>query len=61
MPLFEFTCRHCGHQFETLVLGTRRAACPKCASGDLEKLYSTFAAGNSGAPSSKSSAASRFT
>ncbi len=61
MPLFEFTCRNCGHRFETLVLGSRRAACPNCSSADLEKLYSTFAAGSSGAPSSKPSGASRFT
>jgi putative FmdB family regulatory protein len=61
MPLFEFACRSCGHQFETLVFGNRRAECPKCSSADLEKLYSTFAAGSSGGTSSKSPAASRFT
>jgi putative FmdB family regulatory protein len=62
MPLFEFTCRSCGHRFETLVLGSRRASCPKCSSGDLEKLYSTFAAGSSNpSSSSRPSGAPRFT
>jgi putative FmdB family regulatory protein len=61
MPLFEFTCRICGHRFETLVLGNRTASCPKCSSADLEKLYSTFAAGSSGSAAAKSPSASRFT
>ena len=43
MPLFEFVCRECGHRFETLVLGTRVATCPACASTMLEKLVSSFA------------------
>jgi putative FmdB family regulatory protein len=42
MPLFEFTCRRCGRQFETLVTGTRRAECPACGSEELDKRYSSF-------------------
>jgi putative FmdB family regulatory protein len=61
MPLFEFTCRGCGHKFETLIIGNRQAVCPTCASADLEKLYSTFAAGGSTETSGRSGAASRFT
>ncbi len=40
MPLFEYTCRKCGHQFEALVIGTRTPMCPKCQSQDLEKRVS---------------------
>jgi putative FmdB family regulatory protein len=59
MPLFEFTCRECGHRFETLVMGSRQPACPRCSSASLEKLYSTF--GTRSAGSAGSAAASRFT
>ena len=48
MPLFEFTCRTCGHRFETLVTGSRTPACPACASTALEKLVSSFATGSPG-------------
>ncbi len=61
MPLFEFTCRSCGHTFESLVLGSRRPLCPKCSSAELEKLYSTFSAGASASSSSRNDAAPRFT
>jgi putative FmdB family regulatory protein len=40
MPMFEYTCRACAHQFEMLVLKTITPACPKCASQDLERQVS---------------------
>jgi putative FmdB family regulatory protein len=40
MPIFEYQCRGCGHQFEALVRKTDVPACPSCASTDLEKLLS---------------------
>ena len=40
MPLFEYQCRKCGHQFEALVLNSRAPACTKCKSQDLEKRVS---------------------
>ncbi|MEJ2033256.1 MAG: zinc ribbon domain-containing protein [Deltaproteobacteria bacterium] len=43
MPLFDFVCRVCGKEFETLVMGSDRPVCPHCASTDLEKQVSTFA------------------
>ncbi|MBP1636596.1 MAG: uncharacterized protein H6Q10_3170 [Acidobacteria bacterium] len=52
MPLFEYECRKCGHQFEALVVGTRKPACPRCKSEDLEKKASAFGVGGAGAWSS---------
>jgi len=40
MPIFEYSCRSCGHAFETLVRGAKIPACPECKSEDLEKLFS---------------------
>src|SRR3954467_4228047 len=39
MPIFDFTCRSWGNEFEALV---RKAApkCPKCESEDLERMLS---------------------
>jgi putative FmdB family regulatory protein len=44
MPIFEYRCKECDKEFETLVLGRERPLCPSCRSGKLEKLLSTFAA-----------------
>ncbi|MGE0451799.1 MAG: zinc ribbon domain-containing protein [Vicinamibacterales bacterium] len=43
MPLFEYTCRGCGQQFEYLTRAGQAPACPTCASSDLEKQLSVFA------------------
>jgi putative FmdB family regulatory protein len=44
MPLYDFRCRGCGHEFEMLVrAGDDAAACPACKGGDVERLLSTFA------------------
>jgi len=40
MPLFDFHCNACGNEFEGLVRGQTKPACPKCASTDLERLLS---------------------
>jgi len=45
MPVYEYVCRRCAHPFEELVLGDEKPACPKCASRELEKKFSVFAAG----------------
>ena len=44
MPLYEYVCRSCSKRFEALVFGSEKPSCPKCHGGDLEKLFSTFAA-----------------
>ncbi len=44
MPLYDFKCRACGHEFEGLVLPARTPpACPSCQGQDLERLISSFA------------------
>jgi putative FmdB family regulatory protein len=40
MPIFEYSCRSCSKQFETLVRSGAEPACPQCGSVDLEKLIS---------------------
>jgi putative FmdB family regulatory protein len=43
MPIYDYQCRHCGHEFEMLVLKGSVATCPSCQSDDLEQLLSGFA------------------
>ncbi len=45
MPIFEYVCNACGHQFEFLKLPATTAApsCPACQSPNLERLLSGFA------------------
>ena len=57
MPLYDYKCTECGHEFEMLVMGGEQPACPKCASGKLEKLMSGFSVGG-GARSSGGSSGS---
>jgi putative FmdB family regulatory protein len=60
VPLFEYTCRKCGHPFEAVVIGSRTPACPKCQSQDLEKRVSPVGlAGVCGSPSSRPSGGCR--
>lgn len=45
MPIYEYICRKCSHGFEALVDSSGKAACPQCASEELDKQLSVFAAG----------------
>ena len=45
MPIFEYVCQKCDHHFEAIVLGTQKAACPKCESKRLDQKISSFAVG----------------
>ena len=47
MPLMEYACQKCSHQFEILVgvsKDAEKAVCPECGSKKVEKLFSAFAA-----------------
>jgi putative FmdB family regulatory protein len=42
MPMFEYSCKSCHKEFETLVrAGSPPPSCPACQSTELEKLIST--------------------
>lgn len=43
MPIYEYRCRECGHEFETLVRSGTTPACPSCRSAELQKRLSVFA------------------
>jgi putative FmdB family regulatory protein len=45
MPIFEYICKQCDHEFEAIVYGGKKAECPKCQSKQLEPQLSLFAAG----------------
>ena len=55
MPIFEYVCKECQHEFEALVFGRQKAECPKCQSKKLEPQLSVFAvsskSGNAAQPS----------
>jgi putative FmdB family regulatory protein len=47
MPIFEYVCRECDHQFETIIQGKQKAHCPKCESRKLDQQLSRFAVSGS--------------
>lgn len=44
MPIYEYVCGRCGHQFELLVRSAEKPLCPSCHSGQLERQFSAPAA-----------------
>jgi len=44
MPIFEYACRACGHEFETLVRASDTPSCASCGSEALDKKLSVFLA-----------------
>ena len=44
MPIYEYRCGGCGRKVSLLVRSlTTALACPRCGSGELTRLFSTFA------------------
>ena len=48
MPIYEYACKDCGQQFETLVRSDTVPECPGCHSTQLDKQLSVFATSNAG-------------
>jgi putative FmdB family regulatory protein len=46
MPIFEYACHQCGHEFEALTRASMQPECPECHSHELEKKLSVFATGS---------------
>ena len=46
MPIFEYECKKCGHQFEALLPSASSPApeCPECGASNAKRLLSRFAA-----------------
>ena len=42
MPIYDYACRACGHEFEALTRGSssKPPTCPECQSEDAERLLS---------------------
>ena len=43
MPIHEYACRGCGHEFETLVRASETPSCASCGSTELDRKLSVFA------------------
>lgn len=48
MPIYEYACQSCGHDFEMLVRSDTRLECPRCHSTQLAKQLSVFATADAG-------------
>lgn len=54
MPIFEYICKDCKHEFEALVFGRDKAVCPQCKSKHLAPQLSVFAVSAKGASAPRS-------
>ena len=52
MPIFEYVCKQCDHEFEAILYGKQTAECPKCKSKKLETQLSVFAVAAKGGSTS---------
>lgn len=49
MPIYEYHCNQCEHEFEKLVLNSsEKIACPKCKSKKVGRMMSAFAFSSGG-------------
>jgi putative FmdB family regulatory protein len=40
MPIYEYQCKSCGHEFEKLVRGGATPVCASCGAAEVERLFS---------------------
>ncbi|MBU4276177.1 MAG: zinc ribbon domain-containing protein [Proteobacteria bacterium] len=58
MPIYEYKCKKCDHDYEALVMGSADAVeCPKCGSKKKERLMSSFSSSGKGLSSLAGAAA----
>jgi putative FmdB family regulatory protein len=57
MPLYEYHCSTCDHEFELLVREGTELKCPACTGTELEKQLSVFAVGSESGRASARNAA----
>ena len=50
MPIYQYVCADCGHDFEDLIFGDERPRCPECESESADKQLSVFATRSSAVP-----------
>jgi putative FmdB family regulatory protein len=48
MPIYEYQCRACQHQFEAIVRVSELPRCPACGGQELDRLISQFAVDSGG-------------
>ncbi len=48
MPMFDFHCDKCDHDFEAFVRASVTPSCPKCAADCVTRRLSSFGVGSSG-------------
>jgi putative FmdB family regulatory protein len=61
MPIYEYHCEACGHDFECLILGGDKPACSACRSRKVRKRMSAcgfVSKGRGGAPAKRSAGSS---
>jgi len=52
MPIYEYVCKSCRHEFEVLIRGQERPKCPECGGTRLGKKWSVPAAHTAGSAGS---------
>jgi putative FmdB family regulatory protein len=40
VPIYEYVCKSCGHEFEKLVRGGKEPVCPSCGAAKVERVFS---------------------
>ena len=59
MPIYEYACRSCNHQFERLVRSGDTPVCAECGSAELERVLSLPAVNSEGTRARALAAAKR--
>ena len=50
MPIYEYACQECAHEFEALVFSGEKVECPQCHGEKLEKQMSLPGKGKTALP-----------